>query len=175
MGKTLIIAAFPGTGKSYYTSRRPYYSKQILDSDSSMFSWTYNFDGTRDRNTDFPKNYINYIDYWSYHLQKYPVMDSDLPLNMNDISGIIFTSTHKTVLEGLTNAHLPYYIVVPKNKADVFARYNLRNDTPEFIENMKKNYDQYMADVKYAADHDAHVKLVEVDTIEQEFNKGTFK
>lgn len=175
MGKTLIIAAFPGTGKSYYTNRRPYYSKQILDSDSSMFSWTYNSDGTRDRNENFPKNYINYIDYWSYHLKEYPVMDSELPLKMNDISGIVFTSTHKTVLDGLTKAHLQYYILVPKSKDDVFARYKLRNDTPEFIENMKKNYDQYMADVKYAADHDAHIKLVEVDTIERELNKGTFK
>lgn len=175
MGKVLIIAAFPGTGKSYYTSRRPYYSKQILDSDSSMFSWTYNFDATRDRNKDFPRNYINYIDYWSYHLQKYPVMDSDLPLELHEISGIIFTSTHKSVLEGLTKAHLPYYIAVPKNKDSVFSRYRSRNDTPEFIENMEKNYDQYMEDIKYVADHDAHVKLVEVDTIEREFNKGTFK
>ena len=47
MKKTLLISAFPGTGKTYSYENS---NKIILDSDSSKF----------DKN-DFPNNYINHI------------------------------------------------------------------------------------------------------------------
>lgn len=40
--KVLIIAAFPAMGKTYFAEHNPEYTKQILDSDSSLFSWSYN-------------------------------------------------------------------------------------------------------------------------------------
>ena len=58
--QTRIIAAFPGTGKSYYHKENP---ETTLDSDSSRFSWVKDSEGnnTKERNPDFPENYISHI------------------------------------------------------------------------------------------------------------------
>lgn len=45
--ETLLLSAFPGTGKSYFYKNS---DKKVLDSDSSTFD-----------KSDFPQNYINHI------------------------------------------------------------------------------------------------------------------
>ena len=58
----LVISAFPGCGKStYYNMYKD--TQKILDSDSSEFSWIKDENGnnTKERNPEFPMNYINHI------------------------------------------------------------------------------------------------------------------
>lgn len=51
--KVLIIAAFPAMGKTCFTEHNSRYTKQILDSDSSLFSWSYNRKGDKILNGTF--------------------------------------------------------------------------------------------------------------------------
>ena len=64
--KTRIISAFPACGKTYCYQNLQNDYKGILDSDSSDFSWVKDKDGnnTKERNPDFPNNYIQHKEDW---------------------------------------------------------------------------------------------------------------
>ena len=81
--KTMVIAAFPGTGKSFCTKNEGEKFEGILDSDSSNYSWIKDSNGqnTTERNPDFPNNYITHI-----------------KENIGKVD-IIFVSSHKEVRE----------------------------------------------------------------------------
>ena len=162
----LIIAAFPAMGKTYFTEHNSRYTKQILDSDSSLFSWIYNHKGNgRSRNPDFPYNYLDYIAYMYKGLQDYPVIGIEgLPL----VSGIIFTSTHSDVLKGLRQYDLPFTSVIPKSKSVLMERLDTRNDP---MANMiYENYDKFTKDV---ADNSNSV-IVSNSTISELVRKHCF-
>lgn len=63
MKETTIISGFPGIGKSYFFRNQEYNNRTVLDSDSSEFSWVKDENGnnTKERNPDFPSNYIDHI------------------------------------------------------------------------------------------------------------------
>lgn len=141
--KVMIIAAFPAMGKTYFTEHNSRYTKQILDSDSSLFSWSYNHKGNgRSRNPDFPYNYLDYIAYMYKSLQDYPVMEIE---GLSQVSGIIFTSTHFEVLNGLNEYDLPFTAVIPNSKSDLMERLDNRNDP--MAKMIYENYDKFTKDV----------------------------
>ena len=145
--KVLIISAFPAMGKTYFTEHNSKYTKQILDSDSSLFSWSYNHKGNgRNRNPEFPYNYLNYIAYMYKSLQHSPVMDIE---GLPQVSGIIFTSTHSSVIEGLNQYNLPFTAVIPNSKSILMERLKARNDP--MTEMIDRNYDKFTNDVKVNA------------------------
>lgn len=142
--KVLIIAAFPAMGKTYFTEHNSRYTKQILDSDSSLFSWSYNHKGSgRNRNPNFPYNYLDYIAYMYKSLQGYPVMEIE---GLSLVSGIIFTSTHSGVLKGLKQYDLPFTAVIPSSKSVLMERLDTRNDP--MAKMLDENYDKFTNDVK---------------------------
>ena len=141
--KVLIIAAFPAMGKTYFTEHNSRYTKQILDSDSSLFSWSYNRKGNgRTRNPEFPYNYLDYIAYMYKSLQYYPVMEIE---GLPRVSGIIFTSTHSEVLKGLKQYDLPFTSVIPSSKSGLMERLDARNDP--MAKMIDENYDKFTKDV----------------------------
>lgn len=134
---TLIISAFPGSGKSYMTK----FSKQYkcIDSDSSLYSWIYK-DGvkTDERNPDFPNNYMAHI--------KANIGKCD----------IIFVSTHESVRNALLESGLNFTIVYPmlKLKNDFMNRYELRGSDEKFIQLMDKNFEKFVKELdKFTSDH----------------------
>lgn len=142
--KVLIIAAFPALGKTYFTEHNSRYTNQIMDSDSSLFSWSYNHKGNgRNRNPDFPYNYLDYIAYMYNSLQEYPVMGIE---GLSQVSGIIFTSTHSDVLKGLNQYDLPFTAVIPNSKSVLMERINARNDP--MAKMIDENYDKFTNDVQ---------------------------
>lgn len=142
--KVLIIAAFPAMGKTYFTEHNSKYTKQILDSDSSLFSWSYNHMGNgRTRNPQFPYNYLDYIAYMYRSLQDYPVMELK---GLSQVSGIIFTSTHSDVIRGLKKYGLPFTAVIPNSKSVLMERLDTRNDP--MAKMLDENYDKFTNDVK---------------------------
>ena len=54
--KTLVVAGFPGIGKTFF--KKNLQNKSVLDSDSSKFSWDGKIGGKR--NPKFPANYISF-------------------------------------------------------------------------------------------------------------------
>lgn len=146
--KVLIIVAFPAMGKTYFTEHNSRYTKQILDSDSSLFSWSYNHKGNgRNRNLDFPYNYLDYIAYMYKSLQDYPVMGIE---GLPRVSGIIFTSTHSDVLKGLKQYDLPFTSVIPSSKSELMGRLDTRNDP--MAKMIYENYDKFTNDIKANSD-----------------------
>lgn len=129
MIKTKIISAFPCCGKSYaFNHYQSHY--YMLDSDSSEFSWIKDKDGnnTKERNPEFPNNYIR-------HIQD----------NLGKVD-IIFVSSHKQVREALDDASIRYCTVYPKRTMlnEWVGRMYRRGDSVEFIQFIIDNWNEFM-------------------------------
>ena len=138
MNKTAIISAFPGCGKSYFHNNRTEYT--TLDSDSSHFSWVKDENGnnTKERNPEFPINYINHIEE-----------------NIGKVD-VIFVSTHKEVRDALDERGIEYYIVKPEKdmKEDFINRYRKRGSSDSFIELLNRNWDNWLDELVCPTDPD---------------------
>ena len=135
--RTKIISAYPCCGKSYITLyKKDIFGEesdniQILDSDSSKFSWIEKEDGTKVRNPEFPKNYIEHI--------------------KNNIGKVdyIFVSSHQEVREALANNGIKFTMVVPEKNllTDWMIRMYDRNNDNDFIDNQINNWDKWLTEI----------------------------
>ena len=119
---TIIISAFPGTGKTYYHQKNP---DTTLDSDSSDFSWV-KIDGEKKRNPNFPQNYIKHIKDNKYEY--------------------IFVSSHETVRDSLQKEGIKFALIYPKKEDQqiYIERYKQRGSPQSFINCVKKNWDTWI-------------------------------
>jgi len=119
-----IISGFPGVGKTYFCEN----NDNALDSDSSSFSWIIAEDGEKERNPDFPNNYIEHIKKNMY-TYKY-----------------IFVSSHKEVRDALTTNQLSFYLVYPDKacKQEYIDRYNQRGNDLGFIKLLEMKWDDWV-------------------------------
>ena len=128
--ETIVIAAFPGTGKSYCVKNEGDKFNGILDSDSSNFSWVKDSNGnnTTERNPDFPNNYIKHI-----------------KENIGKVE-IIFVSSHKEVREALEREGIEYVLVYPNvfQKDDYIKRYKNRGNSEKFIRLLETNWEEWI-------------------------------
>ena len=124
--QAIVISAFPGCGKTYYFNHHRDDIK-VLDSDSSQFSWIYHEDGTKERNPDFPNNYIQHI--------------KD---NM-DKQDIIFVSSHEQVRQALYG-NIPFVLVFPMAymKDEWRKRLIDRGSPIEFVKLIMDNWDNWI-------------------------------
>ena len=132
--KTIIVSAFPGTGKSYFCENNQYFN--CLDSDSSQFSWLKDENGnnTKERNPNFPQNYIEHI--------KQKINDEEFD--------IIFVSSHKQVRDALISNCIEFKLVYPniKLKNEYIERFKKRKNDDDFINFMSKNWDVFINEMK---------------------------
>ena len=149
--KAIIIAGYPGIGKttifndwSCYSDASkkldnrakhiPGYFLNILDSDSSLFSWVYDKDGnkTSERNPEFPDNYIAHI--------KENLYSQD----------IIFVSTHQSVRDALKKAGLEYVVIYPdiSLKDEYLNCYKLRGSDEKFIAFQSKMWNGFITSIE---------------------------
>ena len=115
------------SGKTYYFNHHRDDIK-VLDSDSSQFSWIYHEDGTKERNPEFPNNYIQHI--------------KD---NM-DKQDIIFVSSHEQVRQALHDNDIPVVVVFPSLDMKDEWRQRLidRGSSTEFVELIMDNWDKWI-------------------------------
>ncbi len=121
--KTVVVSAFPGTGKTHAAEHFGMrYS--ILDADSSSHSWI----KPGVRNLDFPQNYVEYI---KEQIGKYD---------------IIFVSSHQEVRDALTECDMTFLIVHPlrEDKEIYLQRYRDRGDNVKFIIMMGDRWDEFI-------------------------------
>ena len=125
--QALVISAFPGCGKTYFFNKHKEYMK-VLDSDSSMFSWIYNDDGTKERHPDFPNNYIRHI-----------------KENL-DTQDIIFVSSHAQVRKALYDAGIKFVLVFPSTnlKEEWMLRLSDRGSSEEFVKLIGDNWNSWL-------------------------------
>lgn len=128
--KSIIISAFPAVGKSYLYDNQDKLNIKVSDSDSSKFSWIPNTT-PKERNPDFPNNYIQHI---------------------KDIKGkydLILVSSHKNVRDSLIENNLPFIIVYPSKelKEEYMKRYKQRGNDKQFIDMMDKNFESFVDEI----------------------------
>lgn len=120
IGRSLIVSAFPGTGKSYYCNIQQEYVPEgfSCDSDSSKFD-----------KSNFPENYIAHI--------KEQVVKG---------IGRIMVSSHKDVRDALIVNQLPFVLVYPdiSLKHEYINRYIERGNTNSFIELLNANWEKWI-------------------------------
>lgn len=133
MKKTFVISAFPGCGKSYCFNTLNGKGIDILDSDSSKFSWIYDSNGnnTGIRNPEFPNNYINHI-----------------KENIGKVD-IIFVSSHKIVRDALLQNNIKTILIYPHKhcKNEWIKRFINRGNDEKFIKFISDNWDDFIDDV----------------------------
>lgn len=127
----MVISAFPAMGKSHaYKILKNIRGMNVLDSDSSQFSWIYDVESlaTKERNPDFPNNYIQHI-----------------KENMNTAE-CIFVSSHENVRQAMKEAGIPYILVYPKKDMlpEIVGRCVLRGSDDNFIKTLIENWDNWI-------------------------------
>ena len=123
---TLLCAAFPGTGKSYYCYNGNW-SQYVpegfcCDSDSSKFD-----------KSNFPQNYIEHI--------KQRIADG---------YARIFISSHKEVRDALVANGLDFTLIYPDKslKEEYINRYKERGNSDQFIALLEKNWENWIDECK---------------------------
>ncbi len=124
--KPLLVAGFPGTGKSHYCYNGDYSHyippKFATDSDSSKFD-----------KTNFPNNYIKHI-----------------KEKISEGYSRIFISSHKEVRDALVKNGLEFTLVYPKKelKEEYLKRYKERGSPDSFINLISNNWDLWVDELQ---------------------------
>lgn len=128
----LIVAGFPGTGKSTAAKNDP---ETFLDMESSDYHWVYK-DGVKIAHPEWPNNYIEAI--------------LEQANKTYDMSRHIYicTSTHKEVLDEFKARELYFMAVVPKTKSLYIQRYRDRGSSQEFIDLLDKKFEDFIGDIE---------------------------
>lgn len=129
--ETLVISAYPCCGKTYaFEHFKDQYD--MLDSDSSLFSWIYDENGnkTDKRNPEFPDNYIKHI-----------------KENLGKVD-IIFVSSHLVVREAMRDAGINFHTVYPRPdslhvKIEWLNRMAKRGSDENFIKFQSENWSKF--------------------------------
>lgn len=123
---TIVISGFPGIGKSYLFENGK--GLDILDSDSSSFSWI----SKGSRNPDFPNNYIDHI-----------------KNNIGKVD-VILVSSHDVVRKALQENDIMYFLVYPDKslKEEYIQKYINRGNNKEFIDMMTVNWDGFIDSIE---------------------------
>lgn len=136
MKNTVVISAFPACGKTYAYDNFQSSDLVIADSDSSEFSWIKDSDGnnTKERNPEFPKNYMEHI--------KSLVGEVD----------IIFVSSHKQVRKALVDEGISFITIYPDitERNAWVGRMYLRGNNKSFIDFIYNNWKDMMLESLYS-------------------------
>jgi len=124
-------------GKSCYSALNP---DIACDSDSSEFHWAVK---GKERNPDFPNNYIKHI---KKQLDKYKY---------------VFVSSHLKVREALVENGLYYHLVFPASsrKREFLTNYRNRGNDDSFIELLDKNYYTWVNSCFYFDGHSCFLEM----------------
>jgi len=131
---TIIVSAFPACGKSYMFNNYNGKPFAMLDSDSSQFSWIKdeNVNNTKERNPDFPDNYIKHI--------------KD---NIGKVD-VIFISSHDIVRKALNDNEINFFMVYPDKlmKDEWIRRFKERGNNEGFIKFIGDNWDDFIDKIR---------------------------
>lgn len=142
--RTLVIAGFPGVGKSYTTNLLREKGFKVSDSDSSKFSWIEE-NGEKVRNPNFISDYMNHIKSKTSEGYDY-----------------VFVSTHEDVLKALSESGLEFIIVYPTISSYGIYRdiYTKRGDVfKDFILN---NWFDLISNIEIYGHEGSPTKIVEL-------------
>lgn len=140
----IIIAGLPGIGRSKAASMHP---EMVLDLDLSDYFFIEksipNDKGktttVKIQNPIWLDNYISAI--------KASVYETEGLKDFKDLTYVCI-SVYPRVLNSLRKKHIPFVIVIPKDKDDAIARYNANGECDEFTQQVENNWDKWISDLK---------------------------
>lgn len=120
----MLVAAFPGTGKSHYCS---------VDVDNMPEGFATDSDSSKFDKSNFPENYIEHI--------KEKIAEGFVR---------VFISSHKEVRDALVRENLPFVLIYPAKelKDEYLERYRRRGSSESFIEFVSGNWESWIDDCK---------------------------
>lgn len=120
MSGRLVVAAFPGTGKTHLANLH----SDVCDSDSSTFSWEWQHPEVRVRRRDWPDNYIKHIRF------------------QRDTGYTVLVSTHEEVRQALVAEGIGFLLVYPRAdlRAEYLGRMRARGSFPGLIEKIDNEW-----------------------------------
>lgn len=130
---TIVISAFPACGKSHMFKNFNGKPFNMIDSDSSVYSWVYkNGVKTDKRNPNFIKDYMQHI--------------KD---NIGKVD-IIFVSSHSEVRKALRDNKIKYFMIYPtvSMKNYFLERMYNRGNTEEFIKFQAENFNKFILEIE---------------------------
>lgn len=131
---TIVISAFPGCGKTYMYKNYNGKPFTMLDSDSSQFSWVKDENGnnTKERNPDFPNNYIKHV-----------------KSNFGKVD-VIFVSSHSVVRKALSDNNVRFFMIYPDKsmKEKWIRRFKERGNDENFIKFISDNWDNFIDEIE---------------------------
>lgn len=127
----MVICGFPGVGKFSVANNRT----NILDAESSGFSWVIDLDHPENgmtRNPAFPGNYIKYLK------------------ECADKYEFVLASSHAEVRDRLKMEGIQYIIVAPERdlKNEYLIRYLRRGNQVDFIELLNEKWDEFLDSIE---------------------------
>ena len=133
---TIIIAGFPGIGKSYEFRKYAGTGTICVDSDSSKFHWTME-NGKKILNPEWPHNY-----------------EESILSHIGDVD-YLCVSTHKETIDILEGLGVPYMLVYPKRelKESYLNLYRKRGNDESFITLLNDKWDFFIDSVEHANPH----------------------
>ena len=143
--KTLIIAGFPGVGKSYTVDVLRSKGLKVSDSDSSSFSWIMK-DGEKVRNPNFVHDYMK-------HIRE----------KVEEQYDYVFVSTHEEIIKALNDAEDLNFIVVrpDKSRKKEFEKiYEKRGDT--FKDFIIDNWDDLLDKFNFLGTKYSRYRVIEL-------------
>lgn len=114
-----VISGFPGVGKSSMPKQIELKGKtyEVVDLESTPYSWMLDDEGDRDRNPEFPFNYTDAI---KEHVKQ---------------GHLVLVSSHQEVRDALLNEEIPHMVVYPALtlKREYMQRYKNRGNDEAFL------------------------------------------
>lgn len=146
MKQTKVLSCFPACGKTYVYDHQKELGITIMDSDSSKFSWIITQERriggkiSKERNPEFPMNYINHI-----------------KENIGKVDYIL-VSSHKEVRDALIENDICFDLVFPEISChdEWVGRCFRRGNDVEFCKLIDVNYINWVNEIKSFIYDNAH-------------------
>lgn len=136
--RPVVMSAFPATGKTYLATRH----SELVDSDSSKFSWKWFGSEDRERHPDWPGNYVESI------------------AQALEVGRSVLVSTHEEVRYALTEARISFLLAYPRAdlRVEYLERMVQRGSPAPLIQKIRREWFLMMASLQ-AQTGCAHVVL----------------
>lgn len=134
----VVIAGFPGVGKTYAAEHSAQWGMKIIELDHSQYLWTPGLCGKLQKNTNYPENLCEEV-------LKY--------LKAGQSVDVILVDSHTEIQRALRKYKIPYVLVYPKMECkEEYLRRYIRSGKPfPFVDTISGSWEELITEGKAKA------------------------
>lgn len=131
----VVIAGFPGVGKTYAAQHAEEWGMKIVEIDASTFLWSSGENGKLQKNDQYPENYYEEV-------MKY--------LTAGQSVDVILVDAHSAIQKALLKHHVHFITVYPRAECkEEYLRRYIRSGKPfPFVDTISGSWDSLIHDAK---------------------------